>query len=294
MKESFSPDKEKTVIYLPNANASGQRQSQISFLFGEIIKENRKKQGMSQQDLADQMQVARNTVVNWETNRRTPDFEIMPRLCSVLKISIETLFGFADVSDLDATEHKLIVIFRQLSSVGKKLAMTLVDTMLTEECKAADKNYLDSYHILALEPGAAAAGEGYEYTDEKPTPVFFRKTDINVKADAIVRVSGASMEPEYHEGDFVYISYTDSADIGDDVVCATRNGLVIKRKDGKGHLYSVNAALPFGKKYEDDNVKIKGKVLGIVSPSEYADKDELSILNELFRDQLREFYATHV
>ena len=76
----------------------------------------------------------------------------------------------------------------------------------------------------------AAAGDGFEYSD---IPVedyrFVFANGRNEKADAIIQVKGNSMLPVYHEDDWVYVQYTDSADIGEDFICSSRAGMHIKR-----------------------------------------------------------------
>ena len=285
-----------TLIHFPTRDTSSSRvnvKKLAPILFGKVIKAYRKKQKLSQQELATLLGVTRNTIVNWEADKSKPEYDNIPLLCSALGVSMETLFGLDHAPGISKEEQMLVGIYRQLSTVSKKVASTMLNAMLDEECKAMDDSYRNTYGILSQDPGAAAAGQGFEYTDEKPTPVFIRKNDISVKADAIVRVSGTSMEPVYHEGNYVYIRYTDSAYSGEDVVCATANGLVIKRMSENGQLYSVNKAQPFGKKYEDDHIVIRGKVLGIVSPADYAPDADLPILNELFHDELQEFYERH-
>ena len=291
-----SAENAMNVIHFPTRDAGAPRAESrmpAPILLGEVIKTYRKKQNLSQQELADQLGVTRNTIVNWEADKSKPEFDGIPQLCSALDISMETLFSLDHAPGITKEEQLLVGVYRQLSGVGKKVAASMLNAMLDEECRAMDASYRSTYGILSMDPGAAAAGPGFEYTDEKPSPVFIRKNDLSVQADAIVRVSGTSMEPVYHEGNFVYIQYADSAYSGEDVVCATANGLVIKRMSENGQLYSVNKAQPFGKKYEDDHIVIRGKVLGIVSPADYAPDTDLPILNELFHDELKEFYETH-
>ena len=283
-------------IHFPSRDTGATRADNTTpapILFGEVIKTHRKKRKLSQQELADQLGVTRNTIVNWEADKSKPEFDGIPQLCSALDISMETLFSLDHAPGISKEEQLLVGVYRQLSVVGKKVASSMLNAMLDEECKAMDASYRSTYCILSHDPGAAAAGSGFEYTDEKPTPMFIRKNDLSVQADAIVRVSGTSMEPVYHEGNFVYIHYADSAYSGEDVVCATANGLVIKRMSDNGQLYSVNKAQPFGKKYEDDHIVIRGKVLGVVSPADYAPDVDLPILNELFHDELKDFYEAH-
>ncbi len=95
----------------------------------------------------------------------------------------------------------------------------------------------------------------------------YKENGYNESADALIRVSGASMEPQYHNGDLVYVKYTQSVEDGDIVICSTADGAVIKQMLNH-KLYSLNKALPYGEKSEDDHVTIVGKVLGKVSPLE--------------------------
>ena len=59
-----------------------------------------------------------------------------------------------------------------------------------------------------------------------------------------MRVKGKSMEPVYRNGESVYVQYTDSAVIGEDVICSSRAGIHIKRL-GENGVYSLNKDYPF-------------------------------------------------
>lgn len=54
-------------------------------------------------------------------------------------------------------------------------------------------------------------------------------------------------------------------------------------------LYSLNKALPYGEKSEDDHVTIVGKVLGKVSPLELPADDDIHLLEEVKAQEVREF-----
>lgn len=53
---------------------------------GEVIKEHRLKQGLSQAALADDIGVLRMVVTRWETGTRTPSAEYLLKLMAVLQI----------------------------------------------------------------------------------------------------------------------------------------------------------------------------------------------------------------
>lgn len=96
------------------------------------------------------------------------------------------------------------------------------------------------------------------------------------------------MEPQYHSGDLVYVQYTQTAEDGDIVICSTTDGAVIKQMLVH-KLYSLNKALPYGDKFEDDHVTIVGKVLGKVSELDLPDDDDLPVLEEVKAADVRAF-----
>ena len=81
--------------------------------------------------------------------------------------------------------------------------------------------------------------------------------------------------------------YTQSVEDGDIVICSTADGAVIKQMLNH-KLYSLNKALPYGEKSEDDHVTIVGKVLGKVSPLELPADDDIHLLEEVKAQEVRE------
>lgn len=59
--------------------------------FGEKLYELRKLKNLSQEEVADKLNVTRQTVSKWETNQSTPDFDKIVPLCELFEISTEEL-----------------------------------------------------------------------------------------------------------------------------------------------------------------------------------------------------------
>lgn len=59
--------------------------------FGETLFKLRKEKNLSQEDVADKLNVTRQTVSKWETNQSTPDFDKIVPLCELFEISTEEL-----------------------------------------------------------------------------------------------------------------------------------------------------------------------------------------------------------
>ncbi len=58
---------------------------------GEKLYELRKEKNLSQEEVADKLNVTRQTVSKWETNQSTPDFDKIVPLCELFNISTEEL-----------------------------------------------------------------------------------------------------------------------------------------------------------------------------------------------------------
>ena len=264
-----------------------------SVKIGAILKEARNKAGLSQRELADMMEVSRNTVINWEADKNKPDYDTLPELCAVLGISITDLFGVQKDTSLSPLEERLISNFRLLTPISRSVVDKMISAMLQEEMNARDKALKTQFRLFEEIPGSVAAGAGNYVPNEPPAYCFLRKNDRNAKADAIIRVSGRSMEPVYHDMDMVYIQYTTAADPGEDVVCSSADGCVIKRVNDDHTLYSLNSTLPYGMKSDDDHVQVFGRVLGIVSSSDQPEKEDAELLEDFFQDEIRDFRKEH-
>lgn len=287
-KKNCKKNGSTTLIHLPNTAA----QKDTVPSFGAVLRKYRNRNGMSQPELANIMGISRNTITNWENDKSRPEVDSIRTLCTMFGIPLYELFGLSNDSLPSPHENVILRQYRRLSPVGRKVVDKVVASMLEEETDARDNYLQDSFFVLPLESTPAAAGPGCEFVDIPPEYMFIKKNGYNESADALVRVSGASMEPHYHNGDLVYIKYANTADDGDDVVCSTADGAVIKRLSNH-RLYSLNKTLPFGEKNEDDHVVILGRVIGIVSADELPDDADIPILEEVKSEEIREFNRIH-
>ena len=261
-----------------------------------MIRQYRKAAKISQQSLADRLHVTRNTVINWESGKYRPDADLFLPLCSILDITLNDLFGIApgQTDNFSPAEKNLIHRYRMLSPSGRRIAGRILDDILEEESREKSRIINESALGVAVIATKAAAGDGFDYSD---IPIedyrFVFANSRNRKADAIIQVKGDSMLPVYHSGDWVYVQYTGSADIGEDVICSSRAGMHIKRL-GEDGPYSLNKEAPFLLTSEDDHVRIIGRVLGIAdSAVDFPNASDAALLSDLRRDEIREFRECH-
>lgn len=53
----------------------------------------RKKRGLTQQQIADEIGVNRGSYSNWEKGKREPSFENLVKLADLLEVSLDSFFG---------------------------------------------------------------------------------------------------------------------------------------------------------------------------------------------------------
>ena len=79
--------------------------------FGEKIYELRTKKNLSQGDLADRLDVSRQSVSKWENNTAVPDLDKLIKLCDVFEISLDELTGREKI------ERDIVLVEAQKSTI---------------------------------------------------------------------------------------------------------------------------------------------------------------------------------
>lgn len=72
---------------------------------GEKIKELRKRDGRTQEDLANALGVTAQAVSRWESNGGYPDMSMIPAIANYFHISIDTLFGYNNDREIKIQEY---------------------------------------------------------------------------------------------------------------------------------------------------------------------------------------------
>ncbi len=103
-------------------------------MLGETIAALRKKQGMSQQSLAEQLFVTRQTISKWEKNLSVPDADALIRLADALDTTVQSLLGQPEEASeapsdvaaaLNRINDQLAVQNRRRSRIWKVVAWVL-------------------------------------------------------------------------------------------------------------------------------------------------------------------------
>ena len=81
---------------------------------GEMIAQLRKEKGMTQKDLADQMNVTDKAVSKWERNLACPDINSVPHLAEILGVSVDELLNVSkqEKQENPEVQHILEIVLK--------------------------------------------------------------------------------------------------------------------------------------------------------------------------------------
>ena len=134
----------------------------------ERLVELRKKQGYSQQEIADRLSVTRQTISNWECGQGAPALDKAAELAAIYQISLDELAGLADKGE--APEADLHIL--------KKLEGRRCQLEFTEEntIDAVMDGLLDNANVRILEVGDRWVR--IEYERKKEDAMFQKETVV--------------------------------------------------------------------------------------------------------------------
>ena len=158
---------------------------------GEQILQLRKKMGLSQEELAEKLNVTRQTVSKWETNQSTPDFEKIVPLCDVFGITTDELLRGKSEHTINMDESKirkktalkvsisvflyfLAIIWIISTSAMPKIKEEIAVSVFLLLCAIATVNLI--YHFMSLpkekEKFRSKEKNKYEWLDDLVTLIF--------------------------------------------------------------------------------------------------------------------------
>ena len=91
---------------------------------GKFISECRKKQNLTQMQLAEKLNITDRAVSKWETGRAMPDSSIMLELCDILEISVNELLSGERISEEDykkELENRLVEMIKEKEKSDKRM-----------------------------------------------------------------------------------------------------------------------------------------------------------------------------
>lgn len=249
------------------------------------LKEVRERTGMNKKEFAEHIGIKYTTYNNYETGAREPDSEFLIMFSKKFNVSTDFILGLQEDKEilysyeLKSSEFEHIEKYRNLDDYGREN----VDAALTRESKRIEQyGKLDKRNVVILaeyeaskapthiipywEYGVSAGNGIYQLNDTASVMMTLWATEITKQADFIIKVSGASMEPDYHDGDKVLVDRKTVVEKGE-VGIFVKNGDTYIKELGENELISRNPEFPNIPVKDFDNVVCLGKVIGILTDS---------------------------
>ena len=237
--------------------------------YGDLIRYYRRQKGLSQEKLGALAHVKKNAVGAWEAGRSRPDISSIPVLCEALEMPLSIFFGLSE----EESHQDVISRYDRLNEYNRQVILRQMDTLY--DLQGAPKREPAHRRTIRVYRNdlSAAAGFSYGIGEQSGTPVTLYADALTVLADEIIRVSGNSMEPTFHDGDEVLVQHCTSLREGEIGIFISDDSGYIKeyRKDG---LHSHNSDYPVMRFSAEDSVRCVGRVLGILQSDQIAEPDE--------------------
>ncbi|EHO47575.1 helix-turn-helix domain-containing protein [Lentilactobacillus kisonensis] len=138
------------------------------------LKAKRIASSLTQQQLADRLNVSRKTVSGWETGRSLPDIDTLRQIARIYKVSLDQL-----VSDPQQLESKEMMAQPQLSSIHRLtnniliiILAVLVAERVTQYAIRAAFLYMDVLIVLILGLRIAISKYGIKRVNPLKSPAF--------------------------------------------------------------------------------------------------------------------------
>lgn len=131
--------------------------------FSNNLKALRIKRGLTQQKLANSLNVSQNAIYNWENGKREPNIETIEKISKVLEVTEQELLGYND------KEYMLYNAYRDAEPDERQKSTVIGGILIT------DKNLLRHFHKLN-DYGKKAAIE--RVSELKYVPKYTKSDDL--------------------------------------------------------------------------------------------------------------------
>ncbi|MDS4720981.1 S24 family peptidase [Streptococcus pneumoniae] len=190
---------------------------QIAIVIGEKIKQYRLANGWTQQELGAKIGISKNAIGNYEKGFRSPKKNTMFDLANAFNVSIDDLFPPIQ-KDTPPTASPIQSIYDELKPPRQGKVLNYAKRQLDEQENEEETKINEVSEVIRLYSydyydHPASAGTGQYLNDVRVERI---ELPVDVDADFVIPIKGDSMEPDYHDGDLVFIQT--SVDLNDGVI----------------------------------------------------------------------------
>lgn len=227
--------------------------------FPEMVKHFRLQKNLTMEELAKKLGKAKSSISKWESGERSPKIYEIEEIAEFFGVEPNVMmFGFNNVKSTSTTKQILDSVFSKLDEPRQDKVVAYAKSELDDQNKVVNmKDYTYDYY-----DNAVSAGTGqYIGTSQRETITL----PVEFDADYVVPVYGDSMEPEYHDGDYIFIESTVNLNDGEIGVFELYGDTYVKQlilEDDHAYLHSLNKKYKDMKVDADSDFRILGRVVG--------------------------------
>lgn len=160
---------------------------------GNRIREERESLGLSQEELARQIFVSRQTVSNWETGKTYPDVQSLLLLSNLFDVSVDSLVK----GDMEAMQEKMdnyeLERFKMTASMGLSIALIAIGGLMLAILRTQGQEFPSPMVVISLL--LLVAGASTSFVAER----IKRRYDIDTMREVRAFLDGA--DPDQIERD---------------------------------------------------------------------------------------------
>ena len=225
---------------------------------------------MTQEDLANKLDIGKSAVSNYEKGYRKPKQSLIFKLANTFDVSIN--YFFPETTE-NISQSEILTIYNQLNDERKEISLNFVKDQLKQQEEQsnvvqADFSVKEDSNVYSLEQhrikqewrGYVSAGTGEFLFDNQVEYVEFDENEVPDRSDFCLTVNGDSMLPLFEDKQYIFIKGTTDVRNGQVIVC-TLNGEAFVKKITGNRLVSLNPKYDDITISENDNFKICGVVL---------------------------------
>lgn len=239
---------------------------ELAIYIGSKIKEFRLKRNLTQKELAKLVNVGDTTIANYEKGFRSPKKDTMFDLANAFNVSIDDLFPPIQ-KDSSSNTPQIQTIYDELKPPRQAKVLTYAERQLkeqrNEQSQPTEVSEVIQLYSYDYYDHPASAGTGQYLNDVRVERI---ELPVDIDADFVIPIKGDSMEPDYHDGDLVFIQT--SVDLNNGVIGVFNyNGdayikqLVIDKD--QAYLHSLNPAYKDMPITPDTDFRIIGEVVSV-------------------------------
>lgn len=234
-------------------------------MIGEILRVLRDEKGLTLKQMGEILGVSHMTYQRYEKNDTDVSTDMLVKLSDFYGVSADYLLGRTDIKamagttpaeqlDVTAAEQEII---RRYAEFPEDLRLLLLDTIRKLVGLPDDVGEVRPVIVFTrCHRMKASAGAGFDLdNDDEWRDIRIYDCPEAYQADFAVEVDGASMEPDYHDGDIVFVKLSEDVPVG-------AVGLFIH--DGKGYIKERGEKCLISRNPEYENICGECRTVGAV------------------------------